>query len=205
MRSRDLFSVSQHDQSERTQPRPIERPPIYNKSLHPAQNLPHQNPLLRVSNALKRSLRVLDNLLHSADVLAALLLSSLEGRLVLDAGVVHENARGLGGADAEEEEVDRSQEQVAGLDDEAPASPDQAGGGQSGVLREREVLCGTGEIGGAGEDETPLREREGVSEKVVLLRFCAVILAPVRSLFDSSNRFARSGESPLISHACIPS
>jgi hypothetical protein len=165
MRSRDFFSVSRHDRSESTQPRPIERPPIYNNTLHPTQNLPLPNHLLRVSNALKRSLRVLNNLLHSADVLAALLLSSLKSGLVLDAGVVHENASSLGGADAEEEEVDRSQEQVAGLDDEAPASPDQAGGSQSGVLREGEVLCGTGEIGGAGEDETPLRGREKVLVK----------------------------------------
>jgi hypothetical protein len=126
--------------------------------LHPAQRLSILNPLLGVSNALKRSLGVLNDLLNGADVLAALLLSSLNGALVLHTGVVHEDASGLGGADAEEEEVDRSQEKVAGLDDEAPASPDQAGGSQSGVLGEREVLCGTSEIGSTCEDETPLRE-----------------------------------------------
>jgi hypothetical protein len=46
---------------------------------------------------------------------------------------------GLGGTNAEEQEVDGSQEHVAGLDDEAPASPDQTGAGQGRVLREREV------------------------------------------------------------------
>lgn len=125
-------------------------PPIYNNS----SSL--QSPLLGVGDALERSLGVLDNLLNGADVLIGLLLGGLEGRVVLLAGVVHEDAGGLGGADAEEEEVDGGEEQVTGLDDEAPASPDQTGGGQGGVLGEGEVLCGTSEVGGTGEDETPL-------------------------------------------------
>jgi hypothetical protein len=122
------------------------------------KQLHSQNPLLGVGDALERSLGVLDNLLNSADVLVGLLLGGLESRVVLLAGVVEENAGGLGGTDAEEQEVDGGEEQVARLDDEAPASPDQTGGGQGGVLGEGEVLCGTGEVGGAGEDETPLLE-----------------------------------------------
>jgi hypothetical protein len=125
---------------------------------HTSKKLHSQDPLLGVGDALERSLGVLDNLLNSADVLVGLLLGGLESRIVLLAGVVEENAGGLGGTDAEEQEVDGGEEQVARLDDEAPASPDQTGGGQGGVLGEGEVLCGTGEVGGAGEDETPLLE-----------------------------------------------
>lgn len=113
-------------------------------------------PLLGVGDALEGSLGVLDDLLNGAGVLAGLLLGGIDNGLVLLAGVVHQDASGLGGADAEEQEVDRSEEQVARLDDEAPAGPDQASRGQGGVLRQREVFGRTGEVGGAGENKSPL-------------------------------------------------
>jgi hypothetical protein len=134
------------------------------------------SPLLGVGNALERSLGILNDLLNSADVLVGLLLGGLESRVVLLAGVVEEDAGGLGGADAEEQEVDGGEEEVARLDDEAPASPDQAGGRQGGVLGEREVLCGTGEVGGAGEDETPL------------LGEWVLVIDPLTCLLRSSSR-----------------
>lgn len=46
---------------------------------------------------------------------------------------------------------------VLGLDDEAPASPDNTGAGQGQVLGEGEVLNGTSEIGDTGEDKSPLQ------------------------------------------------
>lgn len=45
---------------------------------------------------------------------------------------------------------------VAGLDDHAPASPNSTGTHQGGILGERELLGGTGEIGDTGDDEAPL-------------------------------------------------
>jgi hypothetical protein len=45
---------------------------------------------------------------------------------------------------------------VLGLDDEAPAGPDDTGRGQSKVLGDGELLYGTGEVRDAGEDEGPL-------------------------------------------------
>jgi hypothetical protein len=95
--------------------------------------------LLGVGDALEGSLWVLDNLLDGAGVLASLLLGCINNGVVLLGRVVHENSGGLGGTNAEEQEVDGSQEHVAGLDDEAPASPDQTSAGQRRVLREREV------------------------------------------------------------------
>jgi len=52
--------------------------------------------------------------------------------------------------------VGRYVQVVLGLDDEAPPGPDEAGAGESKVLRKRELLCGTGKVGDAGEDERPL-------------------------------------------------
>jgi hypothetical protein len=103
---------------------------------NPPHSIGLHSPLLGVGNALERSLGVLDNPLNGAGILAGLVLGRVNGVLVLLAGVVHEDASGLGGTDAEEQEVDRSEEQVAGLDDEAPASPDQTGGCQGSVLGE---------------------------------------------------------------------
>lgn len=45
---------------------------------------------------------------------------------------------------------------VTGLDDHAPASPDSTGTHKGGILSERELLGGTGEIGDTGDDEAPL-------------------------------------------------
>jgi hypothetical protein len=46
---------------------------------------------------------------------------------------------------------------VLGLDDEAPAGPDNTGTGQGEVLSEGEVLDGTSEVGDTGEDKSPLQ------------------------------------------------
>ena len=156
-----LMSIPEHEKKARLSrndqnPLHLWSPPIYNISSSLLKYLHSQSPLLGVGDALERGLGVLDNLLNSADVLVGLLLGSLDSSVVLLVGVVNEDAGGLGSADAEEQEVDGGEEQVARLDDEAPASPDQTGGGQGGVLGEGEVLCGTGEVGGTGEDETPL-------------------------------------------------
>lgn len=76
--------------------------------------------------------------------------------LVVLARLPEEDAGDLDDADDAEEEVDGGQQVVLGLDDEAPAGPDEAGGGQGTVLGEGEFLGGAGEVGDAGEDEGPL-------------------------------------------------
>lgn len=45
---------------------------------------------------------------------------------------------------------------VTGLDDQAPTSPDGTSTHQSSVLGEGELLGGTGEVGDTGDDKTPL-------------------------------------------------
>lgn len=45
---------------------------------------------------------------------------------------------------------------VTGLDDQAPASPDGTSTHQSSVLSEGELLGGTGKVGDTGEDQAPL-------------------------------------------------
>jgi hypothetical protein len=45
---------------------------------------------------------------------------------------------------------------VTGLDDQAPASPDGTSTHQSSVLGEGELLGGTGEVGDTGDDQAPL-------------------------------------------------
>ena len=52
----------------------------------------------------------------------------------------------------------RNAQVVLGLDDHAPARPDEAGAGQGEVLGEGELLGRAGEVGDAGEDEGPLGE-----------------------------------------------
>lgn len=47
---------------------------------------------------------------------------------------------------------------VAGLDDQAPAGPDGSGGHQSGVLGKRELLSWAVKIGDTGDDQSPLSE-----------------------------------------------
>lgn len=88
---------------------------------------------------------------------------------------MHADAGELDDADDAEEEVDggeagrerqsgsrvreercRHVQVVLGLDDEAPARPDEAGAGEGKVLRDRQLLGGTGKVGDAGEDERPL-------------------------------------------------
>jgi hypothetical protein len=52
---------------------------------------------------------------------------------------------------------------VLGLDDEAPASPDNTGARQGEVLGEGEVLDGTSEVGDTGKDKSPLQVVNKVS------------------------------------------
>ena len=124
-----------------------------------SQTLPPPEPfpfLLRVRHTLQRRLRILHNLLQSLRVLLELLLRLLRLAVPLQSTLVAKYSGHLGCADAEEQEVDGGEEEVAGLDDEAPAGPDQACGHKSGILREGELVGGAGEVGGAREDETPL-------------------------------------------------
>lgn len=72
--------------------------------------------------------------------------------------VVADDAGDLDGADEAEEEVYRCEHNVSRLDDQAPASPDQACAGQGDVLCEGELFSGAVEIGDAGEDECPLHD-----------------------------------------------
>lgn len=101
-----------------------------------------------------RGLDLLLDLLH--------LVLNLLGSRLLHGRVVEEDARALRHADETEEEVDGGQEVVLGLDDEAPAGPDDAGGRQGGVLREGELLGGAGKVGDTGEDKSPLQKSKGV-------------------------------------------
>lgn len=61
----------------------------------------------------------------------------------------------LGDADAAEEEVDGGEEVVLRGDDEAPARPDGAGGGEGGVLGHGELVGGAREVADSGDDESP--------------------------------------------------
>jgi hypothetical protein len=58
------------------------------------------------------------------------------------------------------EKEERDVQDVSWLNDQAPSCPNHTSGCESYILGEGELLCGTGEIGDTGEDETPL------------LRFC---------------------------------
>lgn len=111
----------------------------------------------------------MDNLLTS-------LLDLLRDAVTLLGLLPKEDAGDLGCADAEEEEVDgseavacvsfslvasvctdRSVQKVSGLDDEAPAGPDQTGSHEGGILTQGERFGGTGKVCGTSKDETPLQ------------------------------------------------
>jgi len=118
------------------------------------------NPLSNLStlsspshNLLQSLLSLLLRLLSSVLNIQHLALGLTLG--VLQALVVHVNATDLCGTDAEDEEVDTSQRDVLGADDEAPARPDCACAHESEVLGEGEGFGGAGEVGGAGEDHAP--------------------------------------------------
>jgi len=113
-------------------------------------------PLLRVLDRLNNAARVLQHLLNLTAPLHELVLDLLAQRLALQAALVQQHTRDLRRAHARQQEVDAGEEEVARLDDEAPARPDRARGRQGGVLRERELRGGAREVGGASEDETPL-------------------------------------------------
>lgn len=57
---------------------------------------------------------------------------------------------------------------VLGLDDQAPAGPDDTGGRQGGVLGEGELLGGTGKVGDTGEDESPLYQSQSASSTIIM-------------------------------------
>jgi hypothetical protein len=50
-------------------------------------------------------------------------------------------------------------QKVSGLNDEAPAGPDQTSSHEGTVLGEGKRFDGTSEIGSTGKDETPLHDR----------------------------------------------
>lgn len=99
-------------------------------------------------------------LLSALDSLLNLLLGLADGLAdgldVLLAAAPEHDAGDLDDADDAEEEVDGSEQVVLGLDDEAPARPDEAGSRQGAVLLQRELLGRATEVGDAGEDEGPL-------------------------------------------------
>lgn len=73
-------------------------------------------------------------------------------------GIVHGNAGQLCDADATKEKVDGGKEVVLRGDDEAPARPDGAGGGEGGVLGQGELVGRAGEVTDSGEDEGPFHD-----------------------------------------------
>lgn len=101
------------------------------------------------------------------------LLGSLRGRALLTT-LPHEDTANLDDTNASKEEVDggepiaesvevanirsrlKSVQDVSGLDDQAPASPDGSGGHQGGVLGEGEFLGRAVEVGDTGDDQSPL-------------------------------------------------
>lgn len=99
-------------------------------------------------------------LLSALDSLLGLLLdltdSLGDGLVLLLAAAPEHDAGDLDDADYAEEEVDGGKQVVLGLDNEAPARPDEAGGRQGAVLLQRELLGRATEVGDAGEDEGPL-------------------------------------------------
>lgn len=50
----------------------------------------------------------------------------------------------------------RNIQDVTGLDNQTPASPDRTGGHQCAVLGQRELLSWAVEVGNTGDDESPL-------------------------------------------------
>lgn len=92
--------------------------------------------------------------------------SLLDLPLGLDSGVSdsllavapHQDTGDLDDADDAEEEVDGGEQVVLGLDDEAPAGPDDTRGRQGAVLLQGELLGRASEVGDTGDDEGPLHD-----------------------------------------------
>lgn len=72
--------------------------------------------------------------------------------------LVHDDSTELDRSSAAQEKVDGSQQVVLGLDDEAPSSPDEAGGEQGGVLSAGKGLNGSSKVGDTGNDQSPLHD-----------------------------------------------
>lgn len=73
--------------------------------------------------------------------------------------VVRDDAGDLDDADEAEEEVDSCEQDVFWLNDQAPASPDQAGSSEGDVLGKRELLGRTVKVSDACNDNCPLHDR----------------------------------------------
>jgi len=87
------------------------------------------------------------NLMHT--LLCGLL--NLSGHTVtLQTRLVRQHSRRLRSSHTEQQEVHGSEEQVSGLDDEAPTCPDGAGSHQGHVLGEGELRGWAQEVGGTG-------------------------------------------------------
>lgn len=122
-------------------------------------------------------LSALDGLLDLVLGLADSLGDSLV--VVLLAAAPHHDAGDLDDADDAEEEVDGGEQVVLGLDDEAPARPDEARGRQGAVLLQGELLGRATEVGDAGEDEGPLsnwKKRQRKAEGIGARRHLSVCL-----------------------------
>lgn len=93
-----------------------------------------QSPLAFALLSADLLLDLLSSLLQLAGLALSAILDLLAGGVSLQGLLVAEDTGGLCGADAEEQEVDTSEEQIPGLDNEAPTGPDEAGGHEGGVL-----------------------------------------------------------------------
>jgi hypothetical protein len=102
-----------------------------------------------LQSLLRLLLRLLSSVLDIQHLALGLTLS------VLQTLIVCVDAADLCGTDAEDEEVDTSESDVLGADDEAPARPDGACAHESKVLGEGEGFGGAGEVRGTGEDHAP--------------------------------------------------
>ena len=129
---------------------------------------------------LNGTLRVLSNGLELSTLLLASLLDFYSDSVTLLSLLPEKDTRDLCCADAEQKEVDGSEarwiqsaldhtrisrtsrvnvQKVSGLNDEAPAGPDQTSSHEGTVLRERKRFDGTSEVGSTGKNETPLHDR----------------------------------------------
>lgn len=72
--------------------------------------------------------------------------------------LVHDDSAQLDGGSAAQEEVDRGQQVVLGLDDQTPSGPDEAGGKQSGVLGAGQSLDRSSKVRDTGNDQSPLHD-----------------------------------------------
>ena len=75
---------------------------------------------------------------------------------------------------------------VLGLDDQAPAGPDETSGSQGTVLGERELLGRARKVGDTCEDEAPFHDRGPVVFKWTWISFCSCSSSEHISLLSES-------------------